>query len=126
MHRALEHVGEKLSWSETAPDRHLVETRRSDWGDVIIARKDMPTSYHLSVVIDDALQGITHVVRGTDLFTPQAYIVSCSDCSISILLSTTITRWCSTATARNSRKAARIRPCANCANRVGRPRRYVI
>jgi glutamyl-Q tRNA(Asp) synthetase len=68
MQRALEHVGEKLSWSETAPDRHLVEARPQDWGDVIIARKDMPTSYHLSVVIDDALQGITHVVRGTDLF----------------------------------------------------------
>jgi glutamyl-Q tRNA(Asp) synthetase len=38
------------------------------WGDVILARKEMPTSYHLSVVIDDALQGITHVVRGHDLF----------------------------------------------------------
>ena len=38
------------------------------WGDVIIARKDIPTSYHLSVVVDDALQGITHVTRGQDLF----------------------------------------------------------
>jgi glutamyl-Q tRNA(Asp) synthetase len=38
------------------------------WGDVVLARKEMPTSYHLSVVIDDALQGITHVVRGDDLF----------------------------------------------------------
>jgi glutamyl-Q tRNA(Asp) synthetase len=38
------------------------------WGDVILARKDMPTSYHLSVVVDDALQGITDVVRGQDLF----------------------------------------------------------
>jgi glutamyl-Q tRNA(Asp) synthetase len=38
------------------------------WGDVVIARKEAPTSYHLSVVIDDALQGITHVVRGRDLF----------------------------------------------------------
>ncbi|WP_235912834.1 glutamyl-Q tRNA(Asp) synthetase [Brucella tritici] len=38
------------------------------WGDVVIARKDTPTSYHLSVVVDDALQGITHVVRGHDLF----------------------------------------------------------
>jgi glutamyl-Q tRNA(Asp) synthetase len=35
---------------------------------VILARKDTPTSYHLSVVIDDALQGATHVVRGEDLF----------------------------------------------------------
>lgn len=38
------------------------------WGDVVIARKDVPTSYHLSVVIDDALQGVTHVTRGQDLF----------------------------------------------------------
>jgi glutamyl-Q tRNA(Asp) synthetase len=37
------------------------------WGDVILARKDVPTSYHLSVVVDDALQGVTHVVRGQDL-----------------------------------------------------------
>jgi glutamyl-Q tRNA(Asp) synthetase len=38
------------------------------WGDVVLARKEVPTSYHLSVVIDDALQGVTHVVRGRDLF----------------------------------------------------------
>lgn len=37
------------------------------WGDVVLARKDTPTSYHLSVVVDDALQGVTHVVRGEDL-----------------------------------------------------------
>ena len=38
------------------------------WGDVILARKETPTSYHLSVTIDDALQGVTDVVRGRDLF----------------------------------------------------------
>ena len=38
------------------------------WGDVVIQRKDVPTSYHLSVVVDDAWQGITHVTRGLDLF----------------------------------------------------------
>ncbi|WND03991.1 tRNA glutamyl-Q(34) synthetase GluQRS [Temperatibacter marinus] len=37
-------------------------------GDVVLSRKDTPTSYHLSVVVDDALQGITHVIRGMDLF----------------------------------------------------------
>ncbi|RDI51270.1 tRNA glutamyl-Q(34) synthetase GluQRS [Microvirga subterranea] len=37
------------------------------WGDAVIVRKDTPTSYHLSVVVDDALQGVTHVVRGKDL-----------------------------------------------------------
>jgi glutamyl-Q tRNA(Asp) synthetase len=37
------------------------------WGDVVIARKETPTSYHLSVVVDDARQGVTHVTRGQDL-----------------------------------------------------------
>lgn len=37
-------------------------------GDVILARKDAPASYHLAVTIDDAWQGVTHVVRGVDLF----------------------------------------------------------
>ncbi|GAC1328301.1 MAG: tRNA glutamyl-Q(34) synthetase GluQRS [Beijerinckiaceae bacterium] len=37
------------------------------WGDLVVARRDVPTSYHLSVVIDDALQAITDVVRGGDL-----------------------------------------------------------
>jgi glutamyl-Q tRNA(Asp) synthetase len=40
----------------------------SAWGDVVLARKDVPTSYHLSVVIDDAVQGITDVIRGRDLY----------------------------------------------------------
>jgi glutamyl-Q tRNA(Asp) synthetase len=39
----------------------------SAWGDAVIVRKETPTSYHLSVVVDDALQNITHVVRGQDL-----------------------------------------------------------
>ncbi|WP_050522436.1 tRNA glutamyl-Q(34) synthetase GluQRS [Pseudorhodobacter wandonensis] len=41
-------------------------------GDIVIARRDMGTSYHLSVVLDDAAQGITHVVRGEDLFEATA------------------------------------------------------
>lgn len=44
-----------------------VAARPERWGDVVVARKDVPTSYHLSVVIDDAYQGISHVVRGLDL-----------------------------------------------------------
>lgn len=44
----------------------LCDPRR--WGDVVIQRKDVPTSYHLSVVVDDAAQDITHVTRGRDLF----------------------------------------------------------
>ena len=49
------------------------ETRRIDatpeiFGDVVVARKDSGTSYHLASVCDDALQGITHVIRGEDLY----------------------------------------------------------
>ena len=40
----------------------------TDIGDVVLARRDMGTSYHLSVTLDDAAQGITHVTRGADLF----------------------------------------------------------
>lgn len=43
-----------------------------DWGDVVIVRKDIPTSYHLSVVVDDALQNITHVTRGMDMYAATA------------------------------------------------------
>ena len=61
-----------LGWSEhgEGPDREAgaVAARPEAWGDVILARKETPTSYHLSVVVDDALQGVTEVVRGQDLF----------------------------------------------------------
>jgi glutamyl-Q tRNA(Asp) synthetase len=59
-------------WTEQGegPDgeRGAVTARPEAWGDVILARKETPTSYHLSVVVDDALQGVTEVVRGEDLF----------------------------------------------------------
>ena len=58
-----EETGEGGAWHAFAAAA-LVETV----GDVVLARRDMGTSYHLSVVIDDAEQEITHVVRGTDLF----------------------------------------------------------
>ena len=45
----------------------ILTARPESLGDVIIARKDTPTSYHLSVVHDDALQGVTHIIRGEDL-----------------------------------------------------------
>ena len=61
-----------LNWVEQGegPDGETgaVAARPEAWGDVILARKETPTSYHLSVVIDDALQGVTDVVRGRDLF----------------------------------------------------------
>jgi glutamyl-Q tRNA(Asp) synthetase len=45
----------------------LVRAEPERHGDVILARKDFPTSYHLASVWDDALQGVTHVIRGEDL-----------------------------------------------------------
>lgn len=47
----------------TTPDRAMATI-----GDIVLARRDIGTSYHLSVVVDDAAQGITHVTRGEDLF----------------------------------------------------------
>ena len=47
--------------------RHSVPAAPERWGDVVLARKDVPTSYHLAVTVDDALQGVSHVVRGRDL-----------------------------------------------------------
>jgi glutamyl-Q tRNA(Asp) synthetase len=61
-----------LDWSEhgSGPrgEHGTVAADPLIWGDVVLARKDTPTSYHLSVVVDDAVQGVTHVVRGQDLF----------------------------------------------------------
>jgi glutamyl-Q tRNA(Asp) synthetase len=61
-----------LSWSESGsgPRGECGEVTAAPeaWGDVVLARRDTPTSYHLSVVLDDAAQGVTHVVRGQDLF----------------------------------------------------------
>jgi glutamyl-Q tRNA(Asp) synthetase len=45
----------------------LVRADPEKHGDVVLARKDFPTSYHLASVLDDALQGVTHVIRGEDL-----------------------------------------------------------
>ncbi len=62
-----------LCFTETGPSHAGtietgLETYRTAIGDVVLARRDMGTSYHLSVVLDDAAQGITHVTRGEDLF----------------------------------------------------------
>jgi glutamyl-Q tRNA(Asp) synthetase len=52
---------------DPAGAERFVAADPSRWGDAVIVRKEIPTSYHLSVVADDALQGVTHVVRGRDL-----------------------------------------------------------
>jgi glutamyl-Q tRNA(Asp) synthetase len=54
-----------LSWQE---DDAAIFADPVAWGDVILARKETPTSYHLSVVVDDAAQAVTNVVRGRDLY----------------------------------------------------------
>tara|TARA_R110002072_G_scaffold114478_1_gene244526 strand:+ start:714 stop:1607 length:894 start_codon:yes stop_codon:yes gene_type:complete len=68
--------GKVVSFFETGQgpngETGLIEVTAQDViktvGDVVLARRDMGTSYHLSVVLDDAAQGVTHVVRGEDLF----------------------------------------------------------
>jgi len=71
MSAACARAGE-LHWIEKGEgpedETGTVTARPGAWGDVILARKETPTSYHLAVVIDDALQGVTEVVRGRDLF----------------------------------------------------------
>jgi glutamyl-Q tRNA(Asp) synthetase len=61
-----------IAWTEQGegPDGETgqIQARPQVWGDVILARKETPTSYHLAVVVDDALQGVSDVVRGQDLF----------------------------------------------------------
>ena len=70
MDRALALAG-PLTWEEAgegpAGERGRVAADPAAWGDVVLARKEIPTSYHVSVVVDDAAQGVTHVVRGRDL-----------------------------------------------------------
>ncbi len=46
----------------------VIQARPELGGDVVLARKDVGVAYHLAVTVDDALQGITHVIRGRDLF----------------------------------------------------------
>ena len=71
MEAALARVG-ALTWAETGagPDGETgtVAANPAAWGDVVLARKDAPASYHLAVTVDDAEQGVTDVVRGCDLF----------------------------------------------------------
>ncbi|MBE1237475.1 tRNA glutamyl-Q(34) synthetase GluQRS [Phaeovibrio sulfidiphilus] len=66
LRRALACVDTPLLWTDL--DAGEQQARPEQFGDVILARKETPTSYHLSVTLDDALQGVTRVVRGQDLF----------------------------------------------------------
>ncbi|MCB1397044.1 MAG: tRNA glutamyl-Q(34) synthetase GluQRS [Rhodobacter sp.] len=83
MVQAIARVG-PLSFQETGPDRAGLHQVSPDWliqhvGDVVLARRDIGTSYHLAVTVDDAAQGITLVTRGLDLFdaTPVHRVLQC-------------------------------------------------
>lgn len=65
MARALAETGPLHWWDERAG---VVRAVPEAQGDVVLARKDAPASYHLAVTIDDAWQGVTDVTRGIDLF----------------------------------------------------------
>ncbi len=80
MARAAQIAGGTFAFVETgagpAGETGIIRLEAADLvrgiGDVVLARRDMGTSYHLSVVVDDADQGITHVTRGQDLFAATA------------------------------------------------------
>ncbi|MBN2973218.1 glutamyl-Q tRNA(Asp) synthetase [Roseomonas aeriglobus] len=60
------HSGEDLAWHDATAG--WVRAEPAAHGDVVLARKDAPASYHLAVTVDDAAQGVTDIVRGVDLF----------------------------------------------------------
>ncbi|NOT40352.1 MAG: tRNA glutamyl-Q(34) synthetase GluQRS [Alphaproteobacteria bacterium] len=70
--KAVVMVGARLSFEELGNgangERGTIAVNTDLFGDFVLARKDAPSSYHLAVVVDDALQGVTLVTRGNDLF----------------------------------------------------------
>lgn len=66
LERAMNHAGDQLKWIDLELGPQIA--RPELLGDVVLVRKDIGCSYHLAVVWDDALQGITRVTRGMDLF----------------------------------------------------------
>jgi glutamyl-Q tRNA(Asp) synthetase len=69
MDKAVASIGAPLFFTEEGSGVPAREPAHAEaWGDVVLVRKDIGTSYHIAVVIDDARQGVTQVVRGRDLF----------------------------------------------------------
>ncbi len=70
MDEALAAAGMRLGWCEYGEEDESrdVTAEPALWGDAVIGRRDIPTSYHIAVVVDDHIQGVTDVVRGQDLF----------------------------------------------------------
>ncbi|WP_341990792.1 tRNA glutamyl-Q(34) synthetase GluQRS [Azorhizobium sp. AG788] len=76
MARACTLVGETLTWREAIggplQPPQIITAEPARWGDVVLARKEVPASYHVAVVVDDAVQAISHVIRGQDLYAATA------------------------------------------------------
>lgn len=70
MKAAQQFIGKELFWDEIGMNNEsqAILAKPEAWGDIVLARKDAPASYHLASVVDDEIQGITHVVRGRDLY----------------------------------------------------------
>jgi glutamyl-Q tRNA(Asp) synthetase len=70
MEKAMRAAGQPLIWHErdTAGEEHDILAQPALWGDAVLSRKDILVSYHIAVVVDDALAGVSDVVRGKDLF----------------------------------------------------------
>jgi glutamyl-Q tRNA(Asp) synthetase len=70
--KAVAAIGHALSFDESGSgpngESGTIAARPDMFGDIVLARKELPASYHLAVVVDDALQGVTLVTRGEDLF----------------------------------------------------------
>lgn len=66
LEKALALAGNDLVWSDTVAGP--LKARPELLGDTVLVRKDIGTSYHLAVVHDDAVQGVTDIIRGMDLF----------------------------------------------------------
>jgi len=71
--KAIEAIDKNIEFQETGPlhpGRHALrpDAMQHEIGDIVLARRDLGTSYHLAVTVDDAAQGITEIVRGDDLF----------------------------------------------------------
>jgi glutamyl-Q tRNA(Asp) synthetase len=63
-------IAPRLAWREYGEGlrEEIVDADPAVWGDVVLQGKQLPASYHLAVVVDDAIQGVTDVVRGADLY----------------------------------------------------------
>ncbi len=72
MAKAMAHIGGPITFTDsgTRPGTHIRDATEmiETIGDIVLSRRDIGTSYHLAVVVDDAAQGITEVTRGEDLF----------------------------------------------------------